>query len=243
MNGSNYRAVLLGSLVCLIAAFGAAPSVSAEGLSVSGQVVFEGKAPKPRRLNLQADDDHCKDLHADSPLYADGAAIGPKGEFADIFVWIDNPPEEEYPPSDEVVLLDQIGCRYTPYVFGIMVGQTFKVANSDETTHNVRGFARKNRPFNFGQPPGLPPRTRVFKKPEFPLKIKCDIHPWMESYCLVMAHPFYAVTGEDGKFEIENVPAGTYTLKAWHSRLGELEQEITVGDADVSAAAFTYRRP
>ncbi len=243
MNGLNYGAVLLGSLVLVIAALGAAPSVSADGVSVSGLVVFEGEPPKPRALNLRADDDHCAKLHADSPLYADGAAIGPKGEFADIFVWIDNPPEGDYQPPDTPVLLDQIGCRYTPHVFGIMVGQTFIVKNSDETTHNVRGFARANRPFNFGQPPGLEPRKRVFKKPEFPLKIKCDIHPWMLSFCLVMAHPFFAVTAEDGRFEIENVPAGTYTLKAWHDKLGELEQQVTVGDVDLPAAAFTYRRP
>jgi len=182
-------------------------------------------------------------MYADTPLYADGAAIGPKGEFADIFVWIDTPPAGNYPPPASPVLLDQKGCRYTNHVFGMMVGQTLLVQNSDETTHNVRGFARANRPFNFGQPPGLKPRTRVFENPEFPLKIKCDVHAWMLSYCFVMEHPFFAVTGEDGIFEIENVPAGTYSLKAWHERLGELEQEITVAANAARSVAFTFRRP
>ncbi len=243
MNGFNHNAILWGSLALVFAALGAAPTVSADGTSVSGLVTFDGKPPKPRALNLRADDDFCEKLYADTPLYADGAAIGPKGEFADIFVWIDNPPAGDYPPPETPVLLDQKGCRYTTYVFGIMVGQTLIVQNSDETTHNVRGFARANRPFNFGQPPGLKPRTRVFKNPEFPLKIKCDIHPWMLSFSLVMTHPFFAVTGEDGAFEVKNVPVGTYTLKAWHEKLGELEQQITVGNVDVPDATFTYRRP
>ena len=124
----------------------------------------------------------------------------------------------------------------------MMVGQTLRVRNSDDTTHNVRGFARKNRPFNFGQPPGLAPRTRVFENSETPMRIKCDVHSWMQSFCFVMEHPFFSVTGLDGAFEIENVPSGRYRLKAWHERLGELEQEITVEKSAVSGATFTFRR-
>ncbi len=124
----------------------------------------------------------------------------------------------------------------------MMVGQTLEVRNSDQTTHNVRGFPENNRVFNFGQPPGLPPRTRVFDSPEHPLKIKCDVHGWMKSFCFVMEHPFFAVTGDDGKFSIANVPPGTYTLKTWHERLGEREQQITVGREPATAADFVYRR-
>ena len=232
----------LGFWVILIS-LGAFPCAYSDGFRVSGLVVFDGKAPRPRVIDTRTDDDYCEDMYADTPLYADGAAIGPKGEFADVFVWIDNPPAGNYPPPKSPVVLSQKGCRYTTHVFGMMTGQTLIVENNDDTTHNVRGFARANRPFNFGQPPGFKPRTRVFKNPEFPLKIKCDIHSWMQSFCFVMKHPFFAVTGEDGTFEIKNVPAGTYILKAWHEKLGELDQEITVADAVASKATFTFRRP
>ena len=83
----------------------------------------------------------------------------------------------------------------------------------------------------------------VIENPESPLKIKCDVHAWMRSFCFVVGHPFFAVTGEDGTFEIKNVPVGTYLLKAWHEKLGELEQQITVADAAVPDAMFTFRRP
>ena len=237
------RHLAVWASIALFAAVVWSPTTSdARGVSVSGKVVFEGTPPRPRRIDTRSDDDFCEAMYKDKPLYADGAAIGAKGEFADIFVWIDNPPEKAYPPPSTSVELDQEGCRYTTHVFGLMVGQTLVVRNSDDTTHNVRGFARKNRPFNFGQPPGLQPRTRVFKNSETPIRIKCDVHSWMESFCFVMTHPFFSVTDIDGAFAIENVPAGTYTLKAWHERLGELEQEITVGDAAVSSGTFIFRR-
>lgn len=210
-------------------------------VDVSGFVKFDGKAPKRQPIPVDADD-YCKLMHADAPLLTDDPIIGPKGEFANIFVWIDNPPKGDYPPPKEPVELDQFGCRYTTHVFGMMVGQTLMVQNNDKTTHNVRGFPENNRTFNFGQPPGLAPRTRVFDSPEMPMKIKCDVHGWMQSFCFVMEHPFFAVTGEDGRFTIKNVPPGHYTLKAWHERLGELQQEITVGSQAVTGADFTFRR-
>ena len=106
----------------------------------------------------------------------------------------------------------------------------------------MRALARNNRPFNLGQPgPGV--REKTFKVTEEALKFKCDVHPWMESYIFVLDHPFFAVTGEDGTYDISDVPAGTYTLVAWHSRLGEHTQEITVGADGSVSADFTFSAP
>lgn len=241
----NERILKRFSVVCGVAITAFFMTVSlahADGVSVTGLVKFEGKPPARRPIDTRTDK-YCKDMYAKNPLLTDSAEINENGEFAHIFVWIDNPPEKDYPVPSEPVLLDQFGCRYTVPVFGMRVGQTLLVKNSDETTHNVRGFVRHGRVFNFGQPPGLKPRTRVFEVAELPLKIKCDVHGWMLSFCFVMDHPFFGVSGMDGRFEIENVPPGTYTLKAWHEKLGELEQEITVGDSNTAAADIVYRRP
>jgi hypothetical protein len=208
---------------------------------VAGIVTFDGPPPKLVPIETKADP-YCVSMHSEKPLFSDEATIGPKGEFAWIFVWISNPPKGDYPVPAEPVTVDQFGCRYSLPVFGIRIGQTLQFANSDKTTHNVRGFPRNNRVFNFGQPPGLAPRTRVFDKAEMPLKIKCDVHGWMKAFCFVMDHPFFAVTGPDGTFAIQGLPAGTYTLKAWHERLGELEQQITVTDGASAEADFTFRR-
>lgn len=220
---------------------GAVPTIAADGASVSGSVLFTGTPPKPKEIDTRADP-YCKIIHNDEPLYADGAAIGPGGEFADIFVWIDNPPEGDFAVPDKPAELDQYGCRYSKHVFGMRAGQVFSISNSDDTTHNVRGFPKNNRPFNFGQPPNIAPRTRLIENSEFPMKIKCDVHPWMVAFGFVMDHPFFAVTGPDGRYTIEGVPSGTYTIKAWHDRLGELETEITVDDEDAEVPTLLFRR-
>lgn len=214
----------------------------AAGTTVSGTVIFEGKAPTAPVLDTRGEK-YCHELHQDSPLYADGAAIGPKGEFAWIFVWIDNPPAGDYPPPKVPAYLSQKNCRYEQPVFGLMTGQDLEIHNNDETTHNVRGFPKFNKIFNFGQPPGLPPRHRSFDVAEAPMKIKCDVHSWMKSYAFVMDHPFFAVTDESGAFTIKDLPAGTYTLKTWHEMLGELSQEITVTGTPFEGVAFAYKRP
>lgn len=216
------------------------PAFSHAG-DVTGLVRFDGAPPKLLPIDTKADP-YCKTIHGENPIFTDEATIGPNGEFAYIFAWIANPPPGEYPVPAEPVTLDQYGCRYSMPVFGMRVGQSLQFTNSDNTTHNVRGFPRHNRTFNFGQPPGLAPRSRVLDKAEMPLKIKCDVHAWMKSHCFVMEHPFFAVSGLDGNFTIKDVPPGTYTLKVWHERLGELQQEITVGDGAAAKAEFTYKR-
>lgn len=229
------KQLIISALVAAVAA-GAAWSDAA----VKGLVKFEGQKPERQVLDTGADA-YCKRMHATDPLLSDAAVIADDGGFQHIFVFIANPPEKEYPAPAEPVVLDQKGCRYEPHVFGILVGQQLAVRNGDETTHNVRGFATKNRAFNFGQPAGSEPRTREFTIVEEALKIKCDIHPWMQSYAFVLPHPFFAVTDSAGNYEIKNVPAGTYTLKAWHERLGYMEQQITVADAE-ARADFTFKR-
>ena len=88
----------------------------------------------------------------------------------------------------------------------------------------------------------MPPRTRVFDNAEIPMKIKCDVHAWMKSHCFVMEHPFFGVTDLEGRYSIPDLPPGTYTLRAWHERLGELDQEVTVTADGATPADFTYRR-
>ncbi|MGE3842373.1 MAG: carboxypeptidase regulatory-like domain-containing protein, partial [Vicinamibacterales bacterium] len=127
------------------------------------------------------------------------------------------------------------GCRYVPHVFGVQVGQTVRIANKDATLHNVHARPKANLQFNFGQPAAVPPATRVFDQPEVMVPFRCDLHSWMNAYAGVVAHPFFAVTDEAGRFQIKGLPDGTYTIGAWHEQLGIQTQSITVdGDAPVT---------
>ena len=105
---------------------------------------------------------------------------------------------KDFDPPKEPVVLDQVGCVYTPHVVAVMAGQPLEVRNSDATLHNVMAKTRQNTPFNFGMPGQSPPVTKVFKQPEFKINLQCFMHPWMYALLHVLDHPFFAVTGPDG---------------------------------------------
>jgi hypothetical protein len=73
------------------------------------------------------------------------------------------------------------------------------------------------------------------------MPVKCNIHAWMHSYIGVVDHPYFAVTGPDGKFQWKNVPPGDYTVAVWHEKLGKQEQQVHVASAASAAVNFTYR--
>jgi len=156
-------------------------------------------------------------------------------------VYVKNAPAGDYAVPEDVAVLDQMGCRYTPHVLGLRVGQTLELHNNDPLLHNVRAIARENKPINYGQPAGSAPRKKVFDKPEMAIRMKCDVHPWMTAFTFAMDHPFFAVTDENGAFSITGLPAGEYTLGLWHEAYGEQEMQVTVTDGSMAEAGFTVK--
>jgi plastocyanin len=138
------------------------------------------------------------------------------------------------------VVLDQKGCRFVPRVLGIQAGQTFKVTNSDPVTHNVHPIAKMNREWNQSQSPDDPPLERRFARPEVMVRVKCNVHSWMRSWVGVLDHPYFAITGPDGSYEINNLPPGEYTLEAWHETLGTQEQKVKVDAQGKASAMFRF---
>ena len=157
--------------------------------------------------------------------------VGAAGELADVFVYIKEgltaKPSE---PPGQPVLLDQVGCEYTPYVLGLQTKQKLLVRNSDPVLHNVHPTptVAGNKESNMAQLPKSKDLEFVFNNPEIFLRFKCDVHPWMFSYAGVLDHPYYAVSGKDGAFKIANAPPGEYVVEAYHRKAGKSTQRVTV---------------
>ena len=204
----------------------AAPTDTADGPgTIVGTISFDGTAPAPRALRMDSDP-RC---NTETSGTSEVLVVGPGNGLQNVFVYVkDGLGNRTYAVPTTPVVLDQKGCRYIPHVFGVRVGQPVQIANSDPTLHNVNSAPRQNRPFNFGQVPSTPAVTRTFDAPEIGIPFRCDVHSWMNAYAGVVAHPFFAVTKEDGSFEIKGLPPGTYTVEAWHEQLGTQTQSVTV---------------
>jgi hypothetical protein len=126
---------------------------------------------------------------------------------------------------------------------GIMVGQAYRILNSDGILHNIHTLPKINPAFNRGQPATVKEMTTSFPKPEAMLQVKCDVHPWMSAYIGVYSHPFFSVTGRDGKFTISGLDAGTYEITAWHERLGTQTASITVAANETKTQGFKFAVP
>ncbi len=224
-----------------------APATPEQGTAaaggVTGMIKFSGERPARVTLQTRADP-KCQAMHKDEPLLSDNEIVGENGELANVFVYVTNPPEGEYGPASEPFVLDQKGCRYEPHVFGVVAGTEVEAHNNDDTLHNVRSFARINAPFNLGQPAGSAPRKskKPYTKAENAIKIKCDVHPWMLSHMFVMDHPYFGVSGTDGKYTIAGLPAGEYDVTAWHEVYGEQDGKLTVAADGTGTVDFTFEK-
>lgn len=224
----------------MIWALGAVAAASAAG--VSGTARLEGAAPKRYPLQMAADP-KCAAMHQGKTVLSEETLVDGKGGLANVFVWVETPPPGTHDAPATPVRLEQHGCLYTPRVQGILVGQKLEIVNGDDTLHNVRALADKNRPFNIGQPPQTAPRIKTFTVTEPRLKFKCDVHPWMFAYLFVMDHPWFGVSAADGSFTLPALPAGNYTLVAWHEKLGEQKAQVTVAGDGSGTPAFVFRPP
>jgi len=208
---------------------------------IQGSIRLEGTPPATTPLNMGADP-YCKAQHAAAPA-SESLVVGAGGALRHVFVYVKAglPAGQAYAAPSEPVVLDQVGCQYRPHVFGIMVGQPLRIQNSDGTLHNVHSLSRNTRAFNVGLPDKGQHVMRSFSAEEIMVRIKCDVHPWMECWAGVLPHPFFAVSGDGGAFAIEDVPPGTYTLEAWHEKLGAQTQSVTVETGRPVTVDFAFQ--
>ncbi len=200
--------------------------------SISGTVSFSGAVPAPRNVAVSDDVEACGTL-----VEVQDLEVGPGGGLANAVVSLTDitrgaPLEASAVPPT----LDQRGCRFSPHVVLAAVDEVVEILNNDPVMHNVHTVAFDNRAFNRSQPPAVKKIDASFQVPE-KVRAKCDIHGWMSAWVVVVDHPYYAVTGSDGSFVVENVPPGTYTLEVWHEALGATTRTVMVTGGETSDAS------
>jgi plastocyanin len=168
--------------------------------------------------------------------------IADDGAIANVVITVDVPGAECKPPA-EPLHIDQKECHFDPHVQVVPIGGKVVFLNSDQVSHNVHTYAQKNDSFNKTIAPGSKEEQTLAKGDK--IEVKCDIHPWMNSWVYVAETPFYAVTKADGSFEIPGLKPGTYKGEAWHEKLGKKKLEVVVkedGSSDPLAVMMTDKK-
>jgi len=211
----RYVLVLCAAISVIVAAVPAGAGV------IRGVVVFTG-ALEQKKLPVTIDQYICgKEKQAEDLL------VGAQRGVRNAVVWLQTPPPGAHWPNAPVrVEMDQKACSFVPRVVLVPVGGTVEFLNSDRLLHNLHSASKDNPTFNRTQPRGRAIPI-AFAKPEI-VRVDCDLHSWMRAWVVVADHPFYALTGEAGEFELPSVPPGKYTLQIWQEKLGIATREVTV---------------
>jgi plastocyanin len=209
---------------------------------ITESVTLEGSAPANAPIRMNADPVCLRE--AEGPQQQETFVVGTGGALANVFVYVkDGLGSYVYDPPAGRATLDQKGCRYRPHVFGVRVGQPIDIINSDPTLHNIHALPAANQEFNIGQPIQGMKTAHTFTAREVMVPFKCDVHGWMNAYVGVLDHPYFAVTDLGGRFELKSLRPGTYTLEAWHERLGTITQNVTLEQRETEAVTFSFMAP
>jgi plastocyanin len=237
--------VVLTLAVCIssrqgVKAGGLASSPSLAGAAViKGVVKFAGTVPAPKAIRMSADPS-CAKQHP-GPVLTREVIADSKGGLQNVVVFVaDGLGDRTFDPPKEPVVIEQKGCQYQPHVLVVRANQPLDVVNDDPTAHNIHPTPANNREWNKAELPGAK-IEEAFAREEVAIPVKCNIHPWMRGYIAVFKHPYFVVTKEDGSFALPNLPPGTYTIKAWHEKLGTVTQTITIGTNETKELSFVFK--
>lgn len=215
--------VAIALAVAILSAF---PAAAEDGGTLRGTLTYKGPIPERKPLEV----DHDMECCAKKPIYPEILLVSEAGGVKDGVVWLEGVQGDKAWHSEDGGAMDQKDCVFTPHVTILGVGQTMRFLNSDPIIHNIHTWPRNNAPMSISQLAKGFGRAikRTFEYPD-EIKVTCDVHKWMGAWIIVRDNPYYALTGEDGTFEITDIPPGTYTMVIWHESLERVEKEVEFG--------------
>jgi plastocyanin len=209
---------------------------AARAETLAGEVDFTGTPPAMAKLHREADP-----VCAKKAMNDESVIVGKNKGLANVWVHVIKGAPDSKPAADaKPVEVDQTDCMYRPRMQAAVVGQKLLAKNNDPTLHNVHTYLGSATVFNKGMPNASAKPIEVVADKDGMMKWKCDVHPWMRGFVGVNKNGFQAITGEDGKFSIDGLPAGSYTVEAWHEKYGAKTVDIKVEAGKAASATFKY---
>jgi hypothetical protein len=216
--------VAVAAIACLAGRVAAYEAVAVtDGGTLSGTVKFDGTPPTPEKIPVTKDPDVCGKEKVKPDVLA-----GAGGGLANVVVVVkaSKGKKLEVPTTNPV--FDQKTCEFHPHIFAFPAGSTIDVLNSDGILHNLHTASTTNPPSNQAQPKYKPKIQIKVDKPEWPIRVVCDVHPWMNAFWISEEHPYYAVTDANGAFKIADLPAGDYEVEVWQEKLGKKTEKASI---------------
>lgn len=213
------------------------------GGSVSGKVAFSGTDPDPAVYAITKDQETC----GSGDRKIDFVKVN-NGALNDVVVYLDKVKEGKAFVNHDTGKgkLNQKGCAFDPFLQVMYDGEQIDILNSDPVSHNIHTYEligqSKKTVINVSQPvQNSVIKKQIALKRGTAMKLECDQHDFMHGYVFVAKNPYFAVVDQDGKFTIDNIPPGTYTVKAWHGTLGEQKASVTVAGGQSASVDFTFK--
>ncbi len=208
--------------------------------TISGRTLFKGEPPPPKELRVTLNKKTCGHTYQSESLL-----VSEKGGIQNVVVSLLRIPKGLLrKPDDKPIQIDQQKCIFIPHVLLVPAGVEFEVLNSDPVSHSFHTIGAHNKELNIIQTKTKRRRLPLtFPEPDI-IKVICDVHSWMKAWIIVTDHPYYALTEADGQFRLENVPEGSYRIKAWHEELGTLPvQKVVVTTNQDVKVDFEFSLP
>lgn len=230
-------ALALTTLLAASIVIFAKPAAPAGGGAVTGKVSYTGTPAKMKPIDMSKEPT-CAKQHT-TPVMTQNVTTGAGNTLQWVVVYISAGDQGSVAPT-AAVKYEQKGCEYLPHVLPMQVSQQLQILNDDQTSHNIHPLAKINPEWNKSQPAGSPAIDAKYDKPEF-IPVKCNIHPWMHGYFVVLSTSHYSVTGEDGSFDLKGLPPGKYTVTAWQEQYGSQTQDVTIAGNETKNINFVFK--
>ena len=213
-----------------------------DGATVTGKVIFKGTAPEPMKILISKNPEVCGTGYRE----IEWVSVADGGALTGVVIFLDGIQKgKAFSKPDSGSLLNQKGCTFLPYLQVMKQSEEITVLNSDPVLHNIHTYevigTVKRTFFNVAQPEqGSKFSKEIKPRRGHVIKIECDAHDFMHGWMYVIDHPYYTVVGKDGNFTIDNIPPGTYKVKAWHPTLGEREASVTLAAQGKGEVVFEF---